>query len=128
MVQDIWQDLNFANKLELFSTSDQLIERLGENVNPFIIISDVNLPKIDGFELRQRLADLPGIRYKSIPFVFWSTSASDEQIKKAYDSGGHGFFIKGSTYNEIKDSLNIIMIYWKNSRSPLANDSSWPSR
>ena len=66
MIQDIWQDLDFANKLETFSSSDQLIERLKENVNPFIIISDVNLPKIDGFELRQRLAEAPEMRYKSI--------------------------------------------------------------
>jgi CheY-like chemotaxis protein len=123
MIQDIWQDLDFSNALEIFSDPHQLIDRLKDNINPFIIISDVNLLKMDGFELRQRLADEPNIRYKSIPFVFWSTVASDEQIKKAYDAGGHGFFIKGSTYTEIKNSLNVIMVYWKASKSPKATDT-----
>lgn len=123
MIQDIWQDLDLTNKLETFSSTDQIIKRLKENVNPFIIISDVNLPKMDGFELRQRLAVEPDIKYKSVPFVFWSTTASDEQIKKAYDACGHGFFLKGSTYTEIKNSLNIIMSYWKSSKSPHATGS-----
>jgi CheY-like chemotaxis protein len=127
MIQDIWQDLNFTNKLETFSSIDQMIDRLKENINPFIIISDVNLPKIDGFALKQLLAEEPDVKYKSVPFVFWSTTASDEQIKKAYDACGHGFFIKGSTYTEIKDSLNIIMSYWHNSKAPQANGSKFSS-
>jgi CheY-like chemotaxis protein len=119
LIEEIWEELKFKNKLEVFSDTDNFFERLQQgNVNPFIIISDVNLPKIDGFALREKLAEQDSLRYKSIPFVFWSTSASNEQIKKAYDSGGHGFFFKGANYNEIKDSLNIIMVYWKASKAP----------
>ena len=120
MVQEIWQELNFPNSFELFSSTDALFDRLRtSDINPFIIISDVNLPKIDGFTLRQKLAEDDTLRYKSIPFVFWSTTASNEQIKKAYDTCGHGFFLKGKNYAEIKDSLNRIMIYWMSSKVPV---------
>lgn len=119
IVQEIWESLPFTNALETFDNPEKLIARLSEErINPFIIICDVNLPKMDGFELREKLASENQSRYKSIPFAFWSTSASNEQIKKAYDSGGHGFFMKGSTFEEIKDSLNAIMIYWKRSKVP----------
>jgi FixJ family two-component response regulator len=124
MVKEIWSELQFTNELELFSDPFKLMHRLGDDkVNPFIIICDVNLQKLDGFTLRQKLSDDVKLSYKSIPFVFWSTTASNEQIKKAYDSGGHGFFIKGSSYKEIKDSLNVIMTYWKASKSPVLPSS-----
>ena len=118
MIQEIWQEFDFKNPLELFSSTEDLFERLKENINPFIIIADVNLPKMDGFTLRQKLAEDPSLKYKSIPFVFWSTLASNEQIKRAYDTCGHGFFIKGRNYNDIKDSLKLIMSYWKTSKVP----------
>lgn len=119
MVQDIWPELNFGNGLQVFSSAEHLLAHLkNTGIDPFIIISDVNLHKTDGFELRQTLADDMSLRYKSVPFVFWSTVASNEQIKKAYDLGAHGFFLKGRTLNEIKASLNIIMTYWKTSKAP----------
>jgi hypothetical protein len=75
---------------------------------------------MDGFALKQKLAEEAALSYKSIPFVFWSTTASNDQIKKGYDSGGHGFFIKGVSYAEIKESLNLIMTYWRTSKSPFS--------
>ena len=119
MVKEIWQELSFRNSLEVFSSTEKFLGRMIEgNVNPFLIISDINLDKIDGFILRQKLcADLE-LSYKGIPFVFWSTTASNEQIKVAYDSGGHGFFLKGFTYQEMKKSLTIIMSYWNKAKVP----------
>ena len=121
IVTEIWQEMNFENRLEVFSDPGDLFEKLfAGDVNPFMIISDVNLRKMDGFELRQKLAEHPSLRYKAIPLVFLSTLASNEQIKKAYDSGGHGFFLKGNNYKEIKDSLILIMAYWRASKCPVA--------
>ena len=127
IVQEIWDELGIENQLEIFTNPEELVTRLGQRVNPFLIISDVNLPKIDGFELRKLLAQEPTLSIKSIPFIFWSSTASDAQIKKAYDSGGHGFFFKGATYEEIKESLRLIIAYWKASKVPaisLAESSS----
>lgn len=118
IAQEVWQELGFKNSLEVFFKPQDLIDRLAEKVNPFIIICDVNLHGMDGFTLRQRLCEEVALSYKSIPFIFWSTAASNEQIKRAYDIGGHGFFLKGSTYPEIKDSLNVIMSYWTKAKAP----------
>lgn len=118
IVKEIWKDVGRGHGIEVFTDPHSLIARLREKINPFLIICDVNLGKMDGFELRKRLCDEQALSYKSIPFVFWSTSASNEQIKRSYDMGGHGFFIKGTTYLEIKESLNLIMKYWTVSKAP----------
>jgi PleD family two-component response regulator len=73
---------------------------------------------MDGFELKKRLYEDDSLNYKSIPFIFWSSQASVEQIKKSYDLGGNGFFIKESTLSELKASLIGIMQYWLKSRVP----------
>src|SRR5215213_3491164 len=86
IASEIWPEVNLEHPLEVFSDPDDLIRRLQEKVNPFIIICDVNLRKMDGFVLRQKLTQQAALSYKSIPFVFWSTTASNDQIKKGYDT------------------------------------------
>lgn len=118
IAKEVWSELGCEHPLEVFSKIKDLEERLSEKVNPFIIICDVNLQPIDGFALREKLMKDDSVNYKSIPFVFWSTSASESQIRRAYDSGGHGFFLKGKTFAEVKKSIEIILAYWTASETP----------
>lgn len=120
IIKEIFQDLNVPNPVLFFDTGYEVLEHLkNDPTNPFLIICDVNLPLMDGFTLRQRFADENSLHYKSIPFIFWSTTASNDQIKKAYDYGAHGFFFKGNSYAEIKQSLSTIISYWMTSKSPV---------
>lgn len=120
IIQDILQELDVQNPVLFFESGYAVLDYLQKDpTNPFIIICDVNLPQMDGLTLRQRFTNENSLHYKSIPFVFWSTTASNEQIKKAYDFGAHGFFFKGHNYSEIKESLNTIITYWKSSKVPV---------
>ena len=122
IIHEIWNELGIKNPLLFFTSGQEVLDHVKKDpTNPFIIISDVNLPRMDGFELRQKLLDENSFHYKSIPFVFWSTLASNEQIKKAYDYGAQGFFIKASNYSMLKESLNMIITYWKTSKAPVVN-------
>jgi len=118
-VKEVWKELELKNSLRFFNDAEEILSyiKTGSDV-PFIIISDVNLPKIDGFELRQMLIDDESAKYKSIPFIFWSGKASIAQIKKAYDLLAHGFFIKEETMEEMKKTFVTIIEYWLKSKSP----------
>lgn len=83
--------------------------------DPFIINSDINLPRMDGFELRQKILEHAGLTNKNIPFLFWPTTASEAQIKRAYDLSAHGFFIKTRSYYKMKEQIDEIIKYWTNS-------------
>ena len=113
------QELGLSNKMEFYHTAEELLDELKVNpVVPFIIISDINLPRMDGFELRSRIMEQADIIEKSIPFIFWSTTASSAQVKKAFEMSVHGFFIKGRNYQDIKEGLNDIIHYWSRSLAP----------
>src|SRR3712207_3590427 len=85
-IASIWSDLGYSNELKFFTSGKQLIDLVKSDTQvPFIIICDVNLPIMNGFEIKEQLLSDPATRYKTIPFIFWSNSASTAQIKKAYD-------------------------------------------
>lgn len=119
MVQDIWKELNIEHQLLFFSRGEQMIDYLSNHrEKPFLIICDVNLPGMSGFELRKQLMESPETHYRSIPFIFWSHQASGAQIKTAYEAGGQGFFIKESRLEEIKTTFKEIINYWTKSKTP----------
>ena len=89
-----------------------------DKTKPFLVLSDVNLQKMNGFELKKKLLEEPSMNHKSIPFIFWSTSASPAQIQKSYDLAGHGFFLKENNFEELKQSLIEIVNYWTKSLTP----------
>ena len=119
LVKELVKELKYSNEVVSFFNGEQLVKHV-ETVesNPFIIICDLNLPGMDGFELRKRLEANKSFRYKSVPFIYWSDLASQKQIKQAYDAGGHGFFIKPAHLADIRSMLKEIIQYWFRSVVP----------
>lgn len=118
LIRDAFKELKIENELKFFTTAEGVLSELRKDEIPFIIISDVNLPRMDGFELREEILKESTAKDKSIPFIFWSTSASDAQVKRAYDLSAHGFFLKGRTYAELKEKLQEMVQYWSDSLAP----------
>ncbi len=118
-LKEAWNELGYPNQLIFFTNGGDVLQYLdSETPIPFIILCDVNLPKMDGFELKEKILQDNIAHYKSIPFVYWSDHVSNAQVEKSYDLGGNGFFIKGNTFKEIKKSLRDIVNYWANSKVP----------
>ena len=119
IIAEAVKELGLKNELRFFFNGDDILNELKTNkVVPFIIISDINLPRMDGFELREKILQESSMSDKTIPFIFWSTTASEAQVKHAYELSAHGFFIKGRTFKELKEELGEIVRYWSMSLSP----------
>lgn len=120
LIKEIWKELKVNNKLCFFENGNKLLSYLKDDpVVPLFVLCDVNIPVIDGFQLRELILKDSKINYKSIPFIYWSNKASELQIRKAYDLGVQGFFIKESHFEGLKSSIRNIIEYWKTSKQPL---------
>ena len=118
-LQEAWKELKYSNELLFFTDPQEALNFLKqEKTIPFLIICDVNLHKMDGFEFKKRLLEDSSLNYKSIPFVFFSNTASNRQIQQSYDLGSNGFFIKGGSMREIKETFISIIEYWQKSKVP----------
>jgi CheY-like chemotaxis protein len=106
-------DLKLNNPLYFFRNGVEALKFLeSSNENPFLILCDLNMPIMDGFSLRERICNNPVLHKKSIPFIFHSSSATPEEIEKAYTLTVQGFFTKKSGFEEIKKQLKFIVDYW----------------
>jgi len=121
MLVEIMRELNVKNKILWFDNCEDAYNFLRDNTEPiFIIFSDINLPKKSGIELKYDIDQDPALKKKSIPFVFYSTCASSEDVDEAYSNlSVQGFFKKENDYNEIKTNIKTILDYWSISRKPV---------
>jgi CheY-like chemotaxis protein len=119
LILQIFKEIKFENKVHSFSDGEAAYEFLtSNNEQPFVILSDINLQKLNGFELREKIHNNEQIRLKCIPYLFFSTTSEEEIIIQAYSQSIQGFFVKPSNYDDLKRILNNIIEYWKDCLSP----------
>lgn len=113
------KDLNFKYEIKVFRDAESALEFLDTcEINPFLIVSDINMPKMDGLDFKEAIESSDKLKNKSIPFVFLSTACSNLYIERAYSLKAQGFFEKGTSYEQLKNSLQTIITYWQRSKQP----------
>jgi len=60
------------------------------------------MPKLTGLELRAKVHENEDLRLKSIPYLFFTTSAEQKHVIEAYSISIQGFFVKPSNFQELK--------------------------
>ncbi|HEX2535736.1 MAG TPA: response regulator [Chitinophagaceae bacterium] len=117
---DVLKELDIPNPVLYFNDCAPALRYLKETQDsPFLIISDVNLPKQTGLEFKRSIDTDPQLRQKSIPFVFLSTSVRQQDVNEAYSQmTTQGFFQKKAKLEELKKVIRIIFDYWEHCFHP----------
>jgi CheY-like chemotaxis protein len=119
LIKEVSDRLCLNRPIHLFKNGNELISYLNKDVpTPFIIICDVNLPNEDGFALKKRITEIAELKYKSVPFIYWSNGASQKQIQNAYDLPAQGFFLKPNNFEDLCKGFKTIIDYWEQSQHP----------
>ena len=120
ILREAFGELEVKNTLLFFDDCDKAYAHLmSEREKPFLIISDINLPRINGIEFKKRIDTTDYLRRKAIPFVFFTTSDNQAIINEAFRiTNLQGYFKKGQSMQEIKEDIRCIMSYWSASRHP----------
>lgn len=119
LIKEVIDHLNIERAIHYFKSGVELENFLQtSSMAPFFVICDVNLPDEDGFAIKKRISLNKELKYKAVPFIFWSTDASEKQIQYAYDLPAQGFFFKPSNFKELCETFETIMNYWEKSQHP----------
>ncbi|MCW3120770.1 MAG: response regulator [Flavipsychrobacter sp.] len=114
-----YKGLGFENEVVFFKDGEQALEYLSNTeALPFIILSDINMPKLNGFDLREAIHKDINLQIKCTPFLFFTTASSHQEVIDAYSLSVQGFFIKPYTLQELKDTIRVIMEYWQKCSAP----------
>lgn len=114
ILKEVFNSLNYENEVILFEDGQTAYDYLLQtHVEPFLIISDINLPKMTGIELRDKVKNNEDLRLQCVPFLFITTGASRHGIIEAYSKSIQGFFVKPSSIVELENTIRKIVEYWK---------------
>lgn len=110
---------NVANEIEVVRDGKEAVDFLfceGQHaardgsLMPALILLDLKLPKLSGFDVLQRLrADS---RTKLIPVVILTSSSQDEDVVRSYQSGANSYVRKPVDFSDFVDAVAKLGLYW----------------
>ena len=119
ILEEIFQKLGYVNAIIFFVDGNLALEYLNKtDTQPFLILSDINMPRINGFELRNKVFTNEQLQLKCIPYLFFTTSATKKAVTDAYSMSVQGFFVKPNSISELERTIKKIVEYWQECIAP----------
>lgn len=91
-------------RVSIVGDGERLLELLESDIEPDLILMDINMPIINGYEATEQIRSSSS--YKNVPILALSADLMDEAIEKAIEVGMQGYIEKpiviDSFYNKIK--------------------------
>ncbi|MHC0444683.1 response regulator [Flavobacterium phragmitis] len=116
MLGEIFESLDIPSKVTYFSDPTKVMGYLsGTKVKPFLILSDINMPGLNGYQLREKILSDGELEKKCVPYIFLSTSKAPLDVEKAFSYPIHGYFEKKFDFKEYQNIISGIVQYGKNS-------------
>ena len=104
---------NMANNLIHLKDGEQTLDFLfsqdGQQL-PKLILLDINMPKINGIEVLQKIKSDPAT--SGIPVVILTSSKEDPDIKKCYALGVNSYIIKPVNFESFREAIKNLGFYW----------------
>ena len=119
LLESALQKRGWDARVEYFDNAGDALDHLKRNGDEiFLIISDMNMPKMNGMDFKKAIDCDLKLREKSIPFIFATSTSVRSEITQAFDYRVQGYFRKPNTTEEQADMLDIIIKYWIVSSHP----------
>lgn len=96
---------------------ESLVEK--EEWLPKLILLDIKLPKLNGFEVLRKLRNKD--RTNKVPILMLSSSNQLIDIRTAYANGANGFLTKPDKYSDFKILLKSVADFWLNQNKTTHN-------
>lgn len=112
--KSVFKDLNDKNKVLFFGDGQDTLEYLIKSDHkPFIVFSDINMPRLNRIKLRRKIIENKNIHLKTIPYLFFTTSADQQHVIDAYSKFIQGFFVKLTSFRELNETITTVIDYWQ---------------
>jgi CheY-like chemotaxis protein len=111
--------VNLANQVDVARDGQQALDYLfreGEFAGrsgselPAMVLLDINLPRVNGLEVLERLRADP--RTRLLPVVILTSSDEERDRLKSYEEGANSFVRKPLDFAEFAEAVARLGVYW----------------
>lgn len=117
-IKRAFEDRSMPNQLVNPENGETALEYLNDKSckRPCLVLLDLNMPGLDGFQFLQRVKNDP--KFRKIPVVVLTSSEEDCDVVKSFGLGAAGYIVKPDDYSEVVKMFEIIDKYWTLNESP----------
>lgn len=104
--------LKYPVEFETVDNGEKAIERLMDRTKepPEMILLDLNLPRVSGWEVLERIKQVPHI--KRIPVVILTSSEAETDIARSYDLHASAYMQKPATPDAFRELAEDFEAFW----------------
>ena len=77
---------------------------------PAVVLLDLNLPRVNGIEVLQKLRQTP--RTAIVPVVVLTTSREESDLVRSYTLGANSYIVKPVDFEQFVEATRQIGMYW----------------
>lgn len=96
--------------IEEAETGEGALTRASRGPDVDLMLLDLNLPDISGFEVLTRLR--AESRTRGLPVVVLTSSQEQTDVRRAYECGANSFVSKSDTPQRMFQQLRMLPVYW----------------
>jgi CheY-like chemotaxis protein len=86
--------------------------RFEEAAHPDLVVLDLNLPRMGGFEVLKALRADIDPRLRRLPVVVFTTSGNTEDVETAYELHASSFVTKPTGFERYLDTVRAFREFW----------------
>jgi two-component system, chemotaxis family, response regulator Rcp1 len=79
---------------------------------PDLVVLDLNLPRMGGFEVLSALREDVDPRLRRLPVIVFTTSATTTDVDRAYDLHASSFVTKPTAFEHYLDAVRAFREFW----------------
>jgi CheY-like chemotaxis protein len=115
LIKDHFRDAGLSSPLLRFQDGEDVLAYLfsdqfrQESTGPVLILLDLRMPKVDGFEVLSRLRTEPTLKH--LPVIMLTTTDEPHEVKKCFQLGCNSYLTKPIDFNTFLHALKKVGLY-----------------
>lgn len=110
---EIQADLRWVKdgtEAKAYFTGEGVFADRAEYPLPVLVLADLKMPRMSGFELLSWVRAQPHLR--RIPIVVLTSSSQNPDVNRAYDMGANSYLVKPGKFEDLLNMSRALKTYW----------------
>ena len=115
---EAFKDIKIANRVQVVNDGAQVLDflykrgkfKIRTGANPIVILLDIKMPKIDGFQALKIIKEDP--EFRNIPVVILTSSREEKDLVESYKMNTNAYVVKPMDFDQFTKAIKELGVFW----------------